>query len=95
MHIRLLYRVESGQNKGTKMSKFLRSIDENLQKHITVITEHGNRKTYASLTDMPKNELFEYVFNAIASCDNNSEQFAATCVAIKCIVAQENKKQRV
>ena len=78
--------------KVNKMSRFLRSIDDKLQKHIGVIADNGSCKIYKSLIDMPESERLEYVLNAVSECDDvviSPEQFAQARAAVKSVILQQ------
>ena len=53
------------------MSRFLRSVNDKLQKRIGVVADNGNCKIYKSLIDMPESDRLEYVLNAISECDDD------------------------
>ena len=67
------------------MKRFLRSINEKLKKHITVVN-NGEEKTYNSLCDMPSTDRMEYILTAMNSCDEDNmtaEQLAMVRQSVK------------
>jgi len=67
------------------MKKFLRSVNNNLEKKITVINGDGDSVTYKSLLDMSASERLEYYLTAMNSCeeDINPEQLAMVRTSVK------------
>ena len=91
-HVNSALCVDRNNKKVEKMSKFLRSVDPNLQKRIGVIADDGKCKIYKSLVDMPETERLEYICFAMAVRDKeiiSPEQFTEARAAIKSMLIQQ------
>lgn len=74
--------------------KFIRTIDENLHKHITVVSG-GKSNTYNSLIDMPEDERLAYLVAAMSTPDDefSPEQSAMARASIKNIILQKISRE--
>lgn len=64
--------------------KFLRSINNKLQKRI-IVADNGQERRFNSLIEMPASDRTAYIINAMNSCDEDDMTPEQVALARQCV----------